>query len=179
MSNFSNKRLNYCLRILSDYEYISDILNQINILEVNYKYKLRIYMVNKNEEFFKIKKMSDIKDYAIILDDNGSRKVILSNNGIQNAKIHSVYLIHELLYNFGYYELFYVNEDIHQYTYNELKFDIIEVKNEGIFLKIDNICKNEYKELVNKLKKEGIKLDLGNNKVDIEQLLLDKALPKK
>lgn len=179
MANFSNKKTNYCLKILSNFESVNDILRKNNFTQENYSYHLQIYMVNKNEEFFKIKKLSDIKDYAIIDDNNGQRKVILNNNGIQDAKVHSIFLMHDILYNLGYYELFYKNEDIYEYKYNDINFKVLNVKNEGCFLSIDNVTKSEFKELVALLEKNEIKFDLSNNKIDITQLLLNKALPKR
>lgn len=179
MTNFSNKKSNYCLKILSNCESVKDMLEKNNFTQTNYKYHLQIYMVNKNEEFFKIKKLSDIKDYAIIDDDNGDRKVILNNNGIHNAKVHSVFLIHDILYNLGYYELFYINKDTYEYKYKDTSFKILNVKDEGCFLNLENVAKSKFKELVKLLEKCEIKFDMSNNKIDIIQLLLNKALPKK
>lgn len=179
MLSFSDKKSDYCLRILLDDEKINNIFKEEKYININYKYSLEIYMVNKEEEFFKIKKLSDIKNYAIISDDNGKRKVILNNNGIMQAEVHSIYLIHEILYNLGYYELFYVNKDVYEYKFNETTFKIIKVKNEGCFLSLNNATKSEFKELLNSFRNEEIQFDLSNNKIDIIQLLLDKALPKK
>lgn len=177
------KNENYNIKILDSIENINNILKNNNYVLKKYEYDIEIYMVNKNENFSKIKKLEDITDYAIIKDKNGNRKIILKNTEKQEAKIYSIFLAHELLYNLGYYELFYINKDIYHYEKEEdeniFYFEVLEVKDQGCFLKISNITLNSLKKFIMKLKELGINADDKNLKIDNVQQELDKVLFKR
>lgn len=189
MSVFSNKKDNniikesYNLKILNDIDEVNDILKKNNYLLKSYKYDLEIYMVNKNENFSKIKILDDIKEYAIIKDDNGNRKVILRNETTYEAKVYSIFLIHDLLYNLGYYKLFYINKDIYYYEKECNKeffyFEIVEIKEQGCFFKIDNITLECLNNFIIMLKEIGINVDDKNLKVDNIQQELNKVAFKR
>ena len=124
-----------------------------------------------------------IKDYAVIKDDNGDRKVIFKNNKFDSAKIHSIYLIHSLLYTLGYYELCYINKDIYNYDIQfkegNLTFNLIEVKDQGCFLEFIDISLKNLKEFLLILKRFGIKIEEKNLKIDILSENISKALFKR
>lgn len=185
MHYISNKKNNnYNIKILNNIEQIKNIFDSINVKLKNYKYVLDIYMVNKKENFYNIKKLSDIKNYAIIRDNNGNRSVILNDENIQSAKIHSIFFTHNILYNFGYYELFHLNKDIYEYEFqndenDKIDFNIIEVKEQGCYFNINNMSLKNFKSLMKNLKKVGFKFDLKNYQVDYLQLELNKVIFKK
>lgn len=183
MSVFSDKKGNYIIKILNSFEEISTILKENDYLVESYKYDLEIYMVNKNEDFTKIKKLDDIKDYAIIKDENGNRKILLKTESYNKAKIYSIFLAHELLYKLGYYELFYINKDIYSYkkeSYKKLiSFEILNIKSQGCFFKIDNITLEDFKKITNKIKEIGIKFEEKKLKFDYIQEELNKVLFKR
>lgn len=192
MSNLSSKKeskksegnkVNYVVKILNNIDEVNNILKTNNYLLQSYKYDLEIYMVNKNEDFAKIKKLKDINDYAIIKDENGNRKIILNQGSYNEAKLYSIFLAYDLLYNLGYYKLFYVNQDIYYYETSfkekQFYFEILDVKEQGCYLKVLDITLNTLKNFINKLKEVGIKIDEKNLKVDIIQQALDKVVFKK
>lgn len=153
----------YVVKILNNLDEVNNILKANDYLLKSYKYDLEIYMVNKNENFAKIKRLEDIKDYAIIKDENGSRKVILNNKSYNEAKIYSIFLAHDLLYNLGYYKLFYINKDIYYYETifdeKQFYFEILDVKEQGSYIRISDITLNTLKKIIEKLKDIGINVD--------------------
>ena len=182
-NNTKNHKNNYTVKILNTVEEVNSIFKENKYILKSYKYELEIYMVSKNENFSKIKKLEDIKDYAVIKDDNGDRKVIFKNNKFDSAKIHSIYLIHNLLYTLGYYELCYINKDIYNYEIQfkeeNLTFNLIEVKDQGCFLEFIDISLKNLKEFLLILKRFGIKIEEKNLKIDILSENISKALFKR
>lgn len=178
---YKNKNKNYNIKMLNNIDEIKNILNNNRFSFEDYKYKLDIYMIDENENFYKIKKLSDICNYAIIRDYNGVKSVILNNNVLQEAKINSIFFTHDLLYNFGYYELFHLNKDIYEYKDkdNLRKFYVLNIKEQGCFLNIIDISVREFKKFIKKLQKLGIKFYLKNCEVDNVQVELNKAIFKK
>lgn len=183
MSVFSNKKENFNIKISNSIDEINNILKENGFLLKDYKYDLQIFMISKNENFSKIKNINDIKEYAIIKDENGSRKVILNNQNNYEAKVYSIFLIRDLLYNFGFYELFYINQDIYSYEMlldnNIIDFKIISVKNQGCFLKCNNLTSNCLKQFISNLQKMGLKIDKNDFKIDYIQNELNKVLFKR
>lgn len=184
MSVYLNNKEKYVIKILNNIDEINNILKENSYFLKSYKYDLEIYMVNKNENFAKIKKIEDIKDYAIIKDENGIRKVILKNKVNNEAKIYSIFLTHDLLYNLGYYKLFYINKDIYSYEKQcderrYFYFEILDIKEQGCFLEIETPTLKDLENFISNFKKIGINVDNKNLKVDNIQQELSKVLFKK
>lgn len=179
----NNSKENFVIEVLNNIEQIKHLLEINNYSLDNYKYDVEIYMVKKNENFSKIKKLDDIKEYAIIKDENGNRKMILKNDDFNEVKIYSIYFSIELLYNLGFYELFFLNKDIYLYKAKDIleieKFEILDIKDEGCFLKIDNTTLDDLKNVINSLKSIGFKINSNNVKVDYRQQKLNKFLFKR
>lgn len=184
MSVFSdNKNENFSVKLLNDVEKINSTLKESKLTFKKYEFYLEIYMINKNEEFSKIKNLSDIKEYAVIKDENGKRSVVLNSKQSYEAKIYSIFLIRDVLYNFGFYELMYINQDKYLYEtkINDkiINFEIIDVKNQGCFLKCDNVSLDIFKNIIFILEENGIKIDRKNLKIDYFQNELNKVLYKR
>lgn len=187
MCFFSNKKTDYNIQIDGEMESLHQLLIKENFKLIDTTFLLDIYMIHQNEDFSKIKRIIDMKNYAIIRDFMGQRSVIFKDDSTMSAPISSIFLTHEVLYRLGYFELFHLNEDIETYQKSfqidnktvKLTFQILDVKNQGRFLQIKQVNAKEIKMLIHELQMIGIKINLKKCHIDNIQNEFDKVRFKK
>lgn len=164
------------VKVLGNIEDVTKKLNKSKFILENYKYNIRIYMIKKDVDIFSIKSINDLKDYAIIEDNNNNKNVTLYTNKILKSKISNISVMVELLYELNYKELLYINNDIYFFRKGALTFKIFDIKEHGVFL---NITDDENKfDIFDKFSKLNINVDMSNWNVDFFDMILKKAKEK-
>lgn len=138
------------IKIKDNLENITKLLENNHYIMYNSCYTLDIYMINKESNkgisLRNVKDIDSFQNYAIINDTNGVRKVTLYQEKEVEAKVYSIFLIKDLLYQLGYVELMHINQEQYQYQIEKREdaFDFVinEVRGQGVFLQFFDTRKN-------------------------------------
>lgn len=166
----------FCVKVLSDIENITEKLNKNKFILKNYMYDIKVYMVKKDCDVLKINSANDLKEYAIIEDYNRDKNVILYAKKQLTSKISNLGVMVELLDELNYKELLYINKDIYIFEKGELTFEILDVRDHGVFLSISD--EENKDKILDKFEQINIKIDMSNTNINLFDIALEKAKEK-
>ncbi|MDD3304013.1 MAG: hypothetical protein PHP54_03760 [Clostridia bacterium] len=136
------------VKVLDTIENILKKLCKHKITLNHYHYDIKVYMVKKECDITKINSFEDLKEYALVDDVNGDRNVTLYSDKKLTSKISNIDVMVEILNGLDYKELLYINQDIYDFTKNNLSFQIVDVRNQGVFLQFDATLNDTKKEQI-------------------------------
>lgn len=169
------------IKIKDNLENITKLLENNHYIMYNSCYTLDIYMIskesNKGLSLRNVKGIDSFQNYAIINDTNGVRKVTLYQEKQIEAKVYSIFLIKDLLYQLGYVELMHINQEQYQYQVEKREdaydFIINDVRGQGIFFQAINTPKNQ--QLIQDLEQIGVEFEYSKVPVDFIATQIEKV----
>lgn len=139
------------IELYENIDNVIKILKDNNLVYNSYNFLVRIYMVPNNLNFGNIKSLEQLKNYAILEDNNREKKVIFKDNNELIGSISGLLSTKSLFERLKYKELMYINYSIYKYKF----FKLIDVKDIGVFIEY-----NDYiLDLLSKLKIKYTKLE--------------------
>ena len=169
---------NFYCKIDENIENIHKALLNNKVVLSKESYILDIVMINNTYFKNNICSINDVSDIVLIRDlNNETKEIILFNNELVIGHINKVLPMKALLERLGYNEIFNINE--HRYTYfcGSITFNVVIVRNLGVFLECNN--KNDIINIIKIFKKANFKYHVNKENANYFNLSVKKYIEGK
>lgn len=124
----------YNIKLNENLQTISEKLKKYEIENCGIRKISELYFAKKGLEIKKIKKMSEIDEYLVIVSEDDKKEVRLYNENEYNASLENLAFGAELFYMLDYRILFGIKKRILSYKYNDILFYVQEVEDKNVFV---------------------------------------------